>query len=434
MNTETPRTAGDTPPALPATYGYAGFWKRAAAAFMDGGIIAAAGFCVGFVWALVYGGVSGIGGSVEYIGAAAGVIVYYMYSALAGFFSGNAFRTNSHIEIIAPVIIAVICWLYFAWFESSRLQSTPGKMVAGIKVTGAGGNRVSFGRASGRHFGKMLSFMLYLAGYAMAAFTQKKQGLHDILAGCLVVNKTMPAQPQTVLFVVTSVTISLFATVQLPLIRSAVLETEMCIMGRRAGNIYASMKKPNAGATDEPRSRAALLPKAGKRMEEGGDISGMRFENSSDYFTVLFDGERMGTTDWSPYPYSADADYSKCAGAGVPRKKEAGRLTAANNAWIVAANVTDDMPDSIPIIISRNIDPASLIPGDSDLKEQCVLPSGKFHSPLGDRGFVMVLKGGLIAHGRLNWRPALAEIYMGADAQEIQRIRTAFEKIEYLTP
>ena len=62
-------------------------------------------------------------------------------------------------------------------------------MAVQIKVTDLEGNRVSFGRASGRYFGKFLSGILLLAGFIMVAFTAKKQGLHDIIAGCLVVRK-----------------------------------------------------------------------------------------------------------------------------------------------------------------------------------------------------------------------------------------------------
>jgi uncharacterized RDD family membrane protein YckC len=73
--------------------------------------------------------------------------------------------------------------------ESSGSQGTLGKMAVGIKVTDLYGNRIGFGKATGRFFGKIISFFILLVGYLMVAFTQKKQGLHDMMAGCLVVNK-----------------------------------------------------------------------------------------------------------------------------------------------------------------------------------------------------------------------------------------------------
>ncbi len=62
-------------------------------------------------------------------------------------------------------------------------------MVLGIVVTGADGQRISLGRALGRNLGKIISSLILLIGYFMVAFTEKKQGLHDIMANCLVVVK-----------------------------------------------------------------------------------------------------------------------------------------------------------------------------------------------------------------------------------------------------
>ncbi|MCI0556277.1 MAG: RDD family protein, partial [Anaerolineae bacterium] len=63
------------------------------------------------------------------------------------------------------------------------------KMALGIVVTDMNGNRISFGRATGRYFGKILSGLIIYIGYIMVAFTEKKQGLHDMMASCLVLNK-----------------------------------------------------------------------------------------------------------------------------------------------------------------------------------------------------------------------------------------------------
>ena len=62
-------------------------------------------------------------------------------------------------------------------------------MAVGIKVTDLHGNRIGFGRASGRYFGKFISAMIIGIGYVMAAFTKRKQGLHDMMAGCLVIRQ-----------------------------------------------------------------------------------------------------------------------------------------------------------------------------------------------------------------------------------------------------
>lgn len=153
----------ETPPPLPgrshmppsATPSYAGFWKRFAAAFIDGIILTVGGMVVGFAFGLAYGAATGTAEGVEFFGNIIGIIMG---------------------------------WLYAALFESSSKQATLGKMALGIKVTDLGGNPISFGKASGRHFGKIISTLILLIGFVMVAFTEKKQGLHDMMAGCLVVN------------------------------------------------------------------------------------------------------------------------------------------------------------------------------------------------------------------------------------------------------
>lgn len=78
-------------------------------------------------------------------------------------------------------------WLYYAYLESSSRQATFGKMLLSVRVTDLEGGRISFGRATGRHFAKYVSAFTLLIGYIMAGFTEKKQALHDMLAGTLVV-------------------------------------------------------------------------------------------------------------------------------------------------------------------------------------------------------------------------------------------------------
>lgn len=129
---------------------YAGFWKRVAAVLLDGLILGAA---ISFLTAILMPGTA-VDGS-----------------------SGNG------------MIGTVAAWLYFALFESSDHQATPGKILLSIRVTDEKGKRIDFGRATGRYFAKILSGLILCAGFLMAAFTKKKQGLHDLIAGTLVVNK-----------------------------------------------------------------------------------------------------------------------------------------------------------------------------------------------------------------------------------------------------
>ena len=83
----------------------------------------------------------------------------------------------------------ILNWIYYAVMESSSTQATLGKMALGIKVVDLEGHRISFTKATGRYFGKFISLLILFVGFIMVAFTKKKQGLHDIMAGCLVIDK-----------------------------------------------------------------------------------------------------------------------------------------------------------------------------------------------------------------------------------------------------
>lgn len=84
----------------------------------------------------------------------------------------------------------VVTWLYHALMESSEWQATVGKKALGLVVTDLDGRRVSFWRATGRHFAKIVTNIVpAFIGYIMAGFTEKKQALHDMIAGCLTLRR-----------------------------------------------------------------------------------------------------------------------------------------------------------------------------------------------------------------------------------------------------
>ena len=91
--------------------------------------------------------------------------------------------------IAGSIVLYIIRVLYGAFMESSKLQGTIGKLAVGIKVTGTDGSRLTFVKALLRHIGKIISGFIIFIGYIMAAFTEKKQALHDMIAGSVVVKK-----------------------------------------------------------------------------------------------------------------------------------------------------------------------------------------------------------------------------------------------------
>jgi uncharacterized RDD family membrane protein YckC len=87
-------------------------------------------------------------------------------------------------------ISLLLSWLYHAYFESSDWQATPGKRVMSIYVTDMNSQRLSFLHATGRFFAKIITGLIPLGiGYIMAGFTERKQALHDMIAGTLVVRR-----------------------------------------------------------------------------------------------------------------------------------------------------------------------------------------------------------------------------------------------------
>ncbi len=140
--------------------GYGGFWIRVVAAIIDGIILQVVVSPI----RMIFGGLG-----------------------MAGMMSGVP-HVGLHLLGGGVVFIVLIfgSWLYEAFMESSSYQATLGKMIFGMKVTDLNGNRISFERATGRHFAKWLSAMILFIGYMMVGFTERKQGLHDLLAGTLV--------------------------------------------------------------------------------------------------------------------------------------------------------------------------------------------------------------------------------------------------------
>ncbi|MFA5236986.1 MAG: RDD family protein [Methanoregula sp.] len=100
--------------------------------------------------------------------------------------AGTPIAALGPIVAAVGILVIVVPWLYYAGFESSRGQATPGKVLMHLEVTDLEGNRVSFAQASLRFFGKFISALIIFIGFLMIGLTKKRQGLHDKIAGCLV--------------------------------------------------------------------------------------------------------------------------------------------------------------------------------------------------------------------------------------------------------
>lgn len=170
-----PQTVQQVPP-LPAAplqqskYRYAGFWIRFLAYLIDQLVISVVGFVFMLIGLMMtFGGITSLD---QFEDPEPALIV--------GLVGG---------WIVFGIVYGVAQWLYFAFMESSASRGTLGKMALGLQVIGPTGHTISFARATGRYFAKILSSLILMVGYIMAGFTPKKQALHDLLADTYVVKQ-----------------------------------------------------------------------------------------------------------------------------------------------------------------------------------------------------------------------------------------------------
>ncbi|BDU15137.1 RDD family protein [Lysobacter auxotrophicus] len=153
---------------------YAGFWKRLAALMIDALVVTVAYYVILVVAMIAFG-----------IG-------------MAGTFSSETSSPAGIAALLAVIYLTypVVSGLYYVTLESSSTQATLGKMAVGIKVTDDTGRRLGRGRALGRWASHLLCYLTLYIGYFMAGFTDRKRGLHDMVASTLVVDRwAYTAQP-----------------------------------------------------------------------------------------------------------------------------------------------------------------------------------------------------------------------------------------------
>ena len=189
--------------------------------------------------------------------------------------------------------------------------------------------------------------------------------------------------------------------------------TEMSINGR---NLFIAITQAST------EREAAGLGSAWPRTvvddaADKSDIAGMACRKSTDYFRILFDLSNCGTEKWAPY---------------VDCNKDV--LGKDLDLWCVAANVTDEMPDCIPVLISANFNP-ELLPAkwDGSSGSTVRLPIGPAHgaakSLFGDKAIVVVRKGGSVQVIKAK-HLTFASLY-GMQAFDLTNAKTP---VVYLTP
>lgn len=104
----------------------------------------------------------------------------------------GAVETETKFKPSLPGIVVTLAliWGYYVGFEVSKYEATPGKIAMALRVTDLQGRRIGIFRSSVRHFAKLLTLATLSIGFFIAIFTRKRQTLHDLIAGCVVISKT----------------------------------------------------------------------------------------------------------------------------------------------------------------------------------------------------------------------------------------------------
>lgn len=278
---------------------YAGFWRRFAAHWLD--------LIIVYILMFVVGIVLGFAGAA--IGAAAG--------------------------IVSPFVILATVWLYFALMHSSARQATLGKMAFGIKVTDAQGERISFLRATGRYFSTWVSSFLLAIGYLMAAFTSRKQALHDMMAGTLVVRSDAP--PESVqggggtmrvtagVFVVVLLlgplpVIGIMAAVAIPAYQDYLSRSQLTESVSEARIARAAIEEHYARRQELPKSldEAGYRPASALVSRVSATLSGPTIEVRVQPAPAVAAGRNGAVLMRSPAPPAAFE--WRCLGDGIPNK------------------------------------------------------------------------------------------------------------------
>ncbi len=125
------------------------------------------------------------------------------------------------------------------------------------------------------------------------------------------------------------------------------------------------------------------------------DIASKTFDKTTDYFKELFNMEKYGTTEWTPY---IDGDLLSClSGCGV-NGLSGSELTKDNIAWFIAKNVKDETQDFIPVLVTRNADFQTINTAMVNYNGTDVTPvplgAGSYTQPFSNKGMVLVRKSG----------------------------------------
>ena len=177
-----------------------------------------------------------------------------------------------------------------------------------------------------------------------------------------------------------------------PAISSAMLSANTSAMAMRGRNLFVGITSANT------EREASGLPDVWPKDSDGAtdnsdDIANKAASTTTQYFKDLFDIDNYGKAEWDPY---VNVDLGVLSGSGVPGMTGS-TLESKNIAWVVVKNLTSEVADVIPALVSRNVDFNSLngylskFDGTATTK---ITMGGTYDQPFGNKAWVLVRKGG----------------------------------------
>ena len=214
-----------------------------------------------------------------------------------------------------------------------------------------------------------------------------------------------------------------------PAITSAMLTAQANALANNGRNLFMGITQANIDR--ETHGRESVWPKNKSDAADSGtgdDIADKKYSSSADdYFEDLFDMENYGTTDCSPF---VEVDIKFLSGAGVPAYKGNKSLKGCI-AWKIVTDLTDDMADVIPVLVSRNLSTDTFAKSsttDTLSQTKQLEQDSSFTQPFGKKASVIIHKGGAASVYKGRYQ-SLADIY---EKQTITFSDNA--QIDYLKP
>ena len=178
-----------------------------------------------------------------------------------------------------------------------------------------------------------------------------------------------------------------------PAISSAMVKANLSACGMRGRNLFVAITSANTER--EALGLGNCWPQDAQENPDSNDKIAQGTSTVLDYFKALFDTDNFGTDQWKPYV--SGIDVGVLSGAGVPVAAKPDQLQEKNILWTVLKNVSDELDDVVPVLISRNLDDSALTVQGTYSGDSKDIELGKVNAtPFGNKAFVCIRKGGAV--------------------------------------